>query len=533
MNHHATSSIGLTVTGSQVRAAQLRREGGRWKVARVLSLPRLSPGDEFDATEACRIAGVLERQGWAGREVVLALPNELLIRGLIEVKAGVDDDAFLLAAQEVERTEGLLAGEYELAAWHPVEGATAGKVSLVCVTGARHDAVETISDAFATSGYHLKAVDSRAMALSRCVEAKGPGLTAVLDITMSNTELVLFDGRGVVYQRGLLELGLQHVRLGLVEAGLDGPAADHFIHAVGLGSEALCQPTDASLTQVMHTYTQALLDEAEPALSYVARMLPSKPVKRLLVVGDGAEVPGLAEAVAKRLGLDLMAQQGAALDIASGEAGLQAAFAVPMGAAMHPGRGALNLLPAEVLRARRNTVKSRQARVAVGLYTALLLAGTMGYLGLAGPQSASASASSDDLAVATQRNETMQHEIVAAEAQLEEVRRRLAGGRVLSERPDWSQMLRLIAVCGGEAIKLDGVTLQMAAPKIDAGAWVELSGFAGDPWAVSNFVLRLEEQGLFDKVKILNSQRQPFGNGQRTAFRLRCELWGAGGGDTP
>lgn len=531
MGHNGTSSIGLTVTGSHVRAAQLHRESGRWTVARTLSLPRLMPGEEFDIDEARRIAGVLRRQAWVGRDVVVTLPNEQLIRGLIEVKVGSDDDAFMLAAQEVERAHGLVPGEYELAAWHPVEEEASGKVALVCVTGARHEPVRDISDALASAGYRLKVIDSRASALSRSVDTKGPGLTAVLDISTANTELVLLEARGVVYQRGLLEVGLQQVRLGLVEAGLDGPSADHFMQAHGLQADDAQDAAQKQLAGVIHSYTKALLEEVEPALNYVARMMPNKPVKRLLVVGDGAEVPGLPAALAERLGLDVLAQQAEQLGGDEGQAQTQAAFAVPIGAAMHPGVGALNLLPSSVLRARENTRKSRRARVAFGVYAALLLAATLGYVGLNGPQSASAS--SDDLAITTQRNETMRHEIAEAEVQLEEVRRRLAGGRVLSERPDWSQMLRLIAVCGGEEIKLDGVTLQMAAPKIDAGAWVELAGFAADPWAVSKFVLRLEEQRLFDRVKILNSQRQPFGNAERTAFRLRCELWGAGQEPTP
>ena len=187
------------------------------------------------------------------------------------------------------------------------------------------------------------------------------------------------------------------------------------------------------------------------------------------------------------------------------------------------GRG-LNLIPAPLLQERRERRRARWGLRATALYLSLLLAGTMGYLTLVTPRSADGAAA--EAAVSAQQVSLLQQQVADVRRDLAEAHRRLQGGRVLSERPDWSALLQLVAASAGEDVVLGDLSLNTTGPTADAGATIRLGGIARDPWTVSTFVLRLEDSGLFDRVTIVSSGREPYRQTTATAFTLRCDLHG-------
>lgn len=208
----------------------------------------------------------------------------------------------------------------------------------------------------------------------------------------------------------------------------------------------------------------------------------------------------------------------------------------------------INLIPATILARRREALRVRRGLLATAGYLTLLLGATVGYLSLSAPPSADASGpgaaaeagagagmetAASDPAVAADRIALLERQIAAGKRELVEADRAVAGGRVLSERPDWSTLLRLVANAAGPEVLLHGFSLGTSGPTIRAGAWVTLNGVAADPGTVSSFALGLEGLKLFDRVKIVSSRREPFGDRTATVFELRCELRGAAGeGDT-
>ncbi|MEM9915026.1 MAG: PilN domain-containing protein [Planctomycetota bacterium] len=182
----------------------------------------------------------------------------------------------------------------------------------------------------------------------------------------------------------------------------------------------------------------------------------------------------------------------------------------------------VNLIPAPIRARRQERRRVGQGLIATAIYLSLLFVATTGYLALNAPRSADAAAA--ELAVDTERVAVLRKQVVTLKQNLIEADRQLAGGRVLSERPDWSTLLRLVALAAGDEVVLNDFALGTTGPTIEAGASVTLGGIATDPWTVSSFALRLEETGLFDEVKIESSRREPFGDRTATAFTLRCEL---------
>src|SRR5687768_647843 len=110
------SPIGIDVGSRAVKAVQLERgcRGGGWRVAAAAAVPRLpadryqagapatsaaAPADAAPADQALaavtapsagelnRLYDTLERQGFSGRQVVLAVPDARLLTSVLEVPA--------------------------------------------------------------------------------------------------------------------------------------------------------------------------------------------------------------------------------------------------------------------------------------------------------------------------------------------------------------------------------------------------------------------------------------------------------------
>ena len=181
----------------------------------------------------------------------------------------------------------------------------------------------------------------------------------------------------------------------------------------------------------------------------------------------------------------------------------------------------LNLIPAELRRRRQRQRRIRLSVHATAGYLVLLLLGTLAFLGGQGTPAADAAAR---LAIDEQQIALLQQQTLEHQQALVDVERRLNGALALSDRPDWTTLLRLVAHAAGETILLNQTRVVSRGQGPAAGAEVTLAGIAPDPWSVSRFALRLEDHGLFDRVRIEASRPEPFRDRAATAFVLRCTL---------
>ena len=147
---------------------------------------------------------------------------------------------------------------------------------------------------------------------------------------------------------------------------------------------------------------------------------------------------------------------------------------------------------------------------------------------------------------------TVAAEVEQGNARTLELRRELADAtasletiRAIREQPDWSRLLVGVAQELGEQVvrsRCQLVTTGGEAP-ILSEKWREalasrslsvmlaersyrlvLNGFGRTQESVSQFVLRLESGGAFDVVRLANSCRQNFLDGQAVAFSVECHF---------
>jgi Tfp pilus assembly protein PilN len=117
--------------------------------------------------------------------------------------------------------------------------------------------------------------------------------------------------------------------------------------------------------------------------------------------------------------------------------------------------------------------------------------------------------------------------VAALRSEIEQASALLQTRRAVGTQPDWSVLLAMLSSTMGERTVLRSVKLR-APHEATPAVTLELTGFAHTQREVSEFVLRLEQTPLFEKVKLIDTRREPFLRGSAIGFRVECELGARG-----
>jgi hypothetical protein len=196
-----------------------------------------------------------------------------------------------------------------------------------------------------------------------------------------------------------------------------------------------------------------------------------------------------------------------------------------------------NLIPAARRRRQRRRAHLRAWAGVCGTY-GLLLAGVCGWcLVRAGGRAQDVKAKLAETARLIEASADRQAELTA---ELGDVRSTLSANRALGRQPDWSALLAVLGDCRGDSVVLNSCELRpreraaggrggkgRPGPDVLLGERryrLRLSGLGRSQTSVSQFVLRLEAVGLFERVKLIRSRRRRVPGGEAVSFNIECML---------
>jgi hypothetical protein len=198
-----------------------------------------------------------------------------------------------------------------------------------------------------------------------------------------------------------------------------------------------------------------------------------------------------------------------------------------------------NLIPAGRRQAKRRRARTCVWAGACTAYAVVLLAGYGVCQALWGGTDRGVD---EELRKAGTAAQTSARQTLALNRSLERARLALQANRAVGSQPDWSALLALLAQNLGDELVLNHCRLKparvlpAATPAGSAEGTpaspaekprhfaLEIEGYARSQAAVSQFVLRLEGTGLFNQVRLVKSNREPFLVGKAVAFRVECSL---------
>jgi len=205
----------------------------------------------------------------------------------------------------------------------------------------------------------------------------------------------------------------------------------------------------------------------------------------------------------------------------------------------------VNLIPAPRLVAKRRRVHLRRcaAGCAVWAVMSVIAAGATQAMWrtAADPQA------EERLALVADEIERTDRAIAATRAQLAAAQSTLRAKEAIANQPDWGVLLAVLAQSikqdvvlknchvhpagrrPGEVRRAPAAVAPSASSSTGAAAEsvpfvLDANGMAKDLEAAHRFVSDLEKTGLFARVTLLDTAREPFINGDAIAFRLECSL---------
>ncbi len=303
--------IGLDVTPRRIHAMQLQRRSGGWRVGAVMSTPREQSTLTPEAEELDRVRGALPRHGFVGHRIVAAVPTGLVMSAVLELpprESGAPIE--VIATGELSRIHQRDPLEVSAGCWDLPKPARAG-VPVMAVGCSHHDANEFL-DTVESTGLSVVALDTRMLATARAVSVmlSDPGrISAVCDLGWSSTRLFVMHQGVVVYERRLTEYGIKGIHEAITgRSGVDDEVAEMLVGQVGMGAAstdelgALAEQTNVS--SMLSSMGDKLIPEISASFSYAEHRYPDATARELIMVGDGATVPGLNEQIIEGIGCE-------------------------------------------------------------------------------------------------------------------------------------------------------------------------------------------------------------------------------------
>lgn len=336
------SPIGVDIGARSICAAQFRRGRAGMTLLGAVRLHRPaveSPGPKapknagpidhpLTTAEAERLAGVLARQGFMGREVVISVPDARMLSASLELPPKSSGAPLgQLAVTELARLNRREPGALESSWWEVPAPLKAGATDAThaMVAGCETQEVLRLADLLESVGLQVIGVDSRFWALARSADhaaraSRGSAatMTVAADVGESSVLLTVYRsgrletasiegappalGQQVVYERCASDLSLAAVRGQLRQAaGLDEVAMRLLFEAGLDAASPWADLVTADVHVALDDYAQWLADEIGQAVAYSAHRYAA-PLAQIALTGEAMEVGGLASAVTSRLG---------------------------------------------------------------------------------------------------------------------------------------------------------------------------------------------------------------------------------------
>jgi type IV pilus assembly protein PilM len=185
-----------------------------------------------------------------------------------------------------------------------------------------HADADGLLDLVEKAGLDVRAVETHATAVARACgrlleDLSGTG--AILDVGWASSQLVMTHQGIVVYQRNLAKCGVDSLAKALAKhPQVEADRVEGLLS--GEGIESYLAAGNQGLAPMISAYLEAMAAELRIPLSYLANQYPDAAVKRLLLIGGGARIQGLAAFLNRSLALDVRVVKASDLGRCDGQA---------------------------------------------------------------------------------------------------------------------------------------------------------------------------------------------------------------------
>ncbi len=316
-----TSVIALEMGACSLRAVQLARAGGVWRVHHWLNLEVEPTAPQPPAMDySALLKNALGPGSFTGSRAALLLSPPDVEYKLLDVPPMVLDrtPAEVRSALqfELDRQMPWPTSEMEMAAWAvETNGGTGGNAMVV---GARSSGVQQLVDILENEELEVVRADIVPNGMIRVCE--GPGVEngavwGILDVGFRSCRLYVIHKSRLIYARVLRGGGRELTETLARELHVEFRVAEQYKRIYGICETergfrslvtGLSRVEEEALPSILYAILRPVLDtlttEIERSYRFVMGRLPPTPGGPLYLVGGGARLQGLREVLGSRLG---------------------------------------------------------------------------------------------------------------------------------------------------------------------------------------------------------------------------------------
>lgn len=303
--------FGLDIGSYSLKLAEIERVNNGFN---LLSLGITTPppnlifsDSEMDKqTLADHVKQLIKNAGVSTRNVVAAFPESMTFTRVIEMPKMNDQEVADAIKWSAEQYIPMPLSEVKLS-WMVLgteddPGKVGGKKLRVLLVAAPLSLIERYMRILQLAGLTPYAFETEVIAISRALLPEDSGLTSlVMSVGASTTDLSIVDSQNIQFTRSIGTGGIALTRAISQELGFEMAQAEEYKRSYGLMEDQL----EGKIMNILKPVVDVIVGEVERAILSYQTKNPSSPVKRVVVTGGSAQLPGLVVYMASSLGIEV------------------------------------------------------------------------------------------------------------------------------------------------------------------------------------------------------------------------------------
>lgn len=305
----AAPIFGLDIGSANIKVTQIAGTRDKMELVAAAAAPTpgkgaLSEADSDQQELANAIRALVAEAKVSTPYVVASLPESQIFTRVIETAVLTDSELQSAIKYEAEQYIPLPLSEVKLdyqVLSRPPEGDPSAKMEILLVA-APNVLVNRYLKILSLAGLKPHALGTEITASARSLVSTEPNTvtTLVLEIGATTTELAIIDAEIVIMTRSIATGGFAFSRAIAQDLGFELPQAEEYKKTYGLDASQLEGKIAASIKPIV----DVVVGEVKRALAYQAARDQEHSVKRVIVAGGSAKLPGLLPYLTEVTGLE-------------------------------------------------------------------------------------------------------------------------------------------------------------------------------------------------------------------------------------
>jgi len=235
-------------------------------------------------------------------KVITAFPESQIFTRVVEMPQLSSSELKKAINWEAEQYVPIPINEVKLD-WQILgNSTTTGKVEVLLIA-APINLINQYMDILKQAGLSPLSLETEITAVSRSLvqRIEGAPTTMVISIGASTTDLSIIEDRRISFTRSIASGGLALARGVAQELGFETDQAIEYMKTYGLDPTSL----EGKIMQAIKPVFDIIVNEVKRSLAFYATKHPESQVKRAIVTGGTAKLPGLVVYLAEALGLEV------------------------------------------------------------------------------------------------------------------------------------------------------------------------------------------------------------------------------------